>query len=61
MVLLAFVVQALLSYGSITEYTFQIYEGGLSQTGFFLFRIIIVVILSSLLTLQRCRLISQMV
>jgi len=50
MVLLAFVVQVLLPYGPISEYTFQIYEGGLSQTGFFLFRIIIVVILSSLLT-----------
>lgn len=50
MVIMAFVAQAFLPYGLLSEYTFQVYEGGLSQTGFFLFRIIIVVILSSLLT-----------
>ncbi|PKK87377.1 MAG: hypothetical protein CVV63_01240 [Tenericutes bacterium HGW-Tenericutes-8] len=50
-VILIFVLQAFLPYGPNFKYDFSIYSDGLVRTGFLLFRIMIVVILSSLLTL----------
>lgn len=49
-VILLFVIQAFLPYGKLFSYDFTIYSGGLIRTGFILFRIFIVVLLSSLLT-----------
>lgn len=49
-VFLIFFLQAILPYGEIFSYQFKLYEGGLYKTGFLLFRILIVVMLSSLLT-----------
>lgn len=45
-----FLVQYLLPYGEIWTYDFMIYSDGLYRTGFLLFRIMIVIILSSMLT-----------
>ena len=45
-----FAVQSFLPFGKLFEYEFSVYEGGLYKTGFLLFRIMIVVMLSSLLT-----------
>lgn len=45
-----FAVQSFLPFGKLVEYEFSVYEGGLYKTGFLLFRIMIVVMLSSLLT-----------
>ena len=45
-----FLVQYLLPYGKIWAYDFMIYSDGLYRTGFLLFRIMVVIILSSLLT-----------
>lgn len=45
-----FLVQYLLPFGAIWKYDFMIYSDGLYRTGFLLFRIMIVIILSSLLT-----------
>ena len=50
-VILIFLLQAFLPYGPNFKYDFSIYSDGLVRTGFLLFRIMIVVILSSLLTL----------
>lgn len=49
-VFMVFFLQAVLPYGKIFSYEFNLYEGGLYKTGFLLFRILIVVMLSSLLT-----------
>lgn len=49
-VFMVFFLQAILPYGKIFSYEFNLYEGGLYKTGFLLFRILIVVMLSSLLT-----------
>ncbi len=49
-VFMVFFIQAVLPYGKIFSYEFNLYEGGLYKTGFLLFRILIVVMLSSLLT-----------
>ncbi|MCU0104293.1 energy-coupling factor transporter transmembrane protein EcfT [Acholeplasma vituli] len=45
-----FFVQYLLPFGEIWTYDFMIYSDGLYRTGFLLFRIMIVIILSSMLT-----------
>ncbi len=45
-----FLVQYLLPYGKIWSYDFMIYSDVLYRTGFLLFRIMVVIILSSLLT-----------
>lgn len=50
-VILIFVLQAYLPYGPSFRYEFSVYSDGLIRTGFLLFRILIVVIMSSLLTL----------
>ncbi len=49
-VFMVFFLQAVLPYGKMFSYEFNLYEGGLYKTGFLLFRILIVVMLSSLLT-----------
>lgn len=50
MVFSLFLVQYLLPYGKLYTYDFMIYSDGLFRTGFLLFRIMVVIILSSLLT-----------
>lgn len=50
MVFVGFSMQAFLKYATFHQYTFQIYQGGLENTGFLIFRVMIVVMLSSLLT-----------
>jgi energy-coupling factor transport system permease protein len=50
MIVSLFLVQYLLPYGHIWRYDFMIYSDGLYRTGFLLFRIMVVIILSSLLT-----------
>lgn len=49
-VVIIFVLQAYLPFGQLMKYEFSIYSDGLFRTGFLLFRIFIVVLLSSLLT-----------
>lgn len=50
MIVSLFLVQYLLPYGQIWRYDFMIYSDGLYRTGFLLFRIMVIIILSSLLT-----------
>ncbi len=50
MIVSLFIVQYLLPYGQIWRYDFMIYSDGLYRTGFLLFRIMVIIILSSLLT-----------